>query len=280
MSFSATATARGISLALAIAASFGIARDAHAENYTFRIEPSNPPERLQEIYQPLMTYLAKSTGQKFTLSLARNYHFYWRDLQSGAKTDFAFDEAHFTAFRMQRDHFEPVVRTAEPSSYTLVSNVDIGNKGTNALVGKSIVTMSAPSLGYALLVEFYPNPVMQPDIASSATSWRDAVDRVFAGEADAAIIPTLLKDQYPNLTPVKTSRQFPGQCLSAAPSVPADVRDKVRDALLKLDTDADASKLLFELGVSKFVAANAKEYEGADQILKPFGAYGATTPAK
>src|ERR1700710_1426198 len=72
---------------------------AYAEKYTFRIEPSYPPERMQEIYKPLMAYLAKSTGQQFVLDSAKNYHFYWRDLQNTAKTDFAFDEAHFTAFR-------------------------------------------------------------------------------------------------------------------------------------------------------------------------------------
>jgi ABC-type phosphate/phosphonate transport system substrate-binding protein len=243
---------------------------AFAAKYTFRIEPAYPPERLQEIYAPLMTYLGKTTGQQFVIEPVRNYHFYWRDLQTGAKADFSFDEAHFTAYRIQNAHFEPLVRTAQAGSYTLVSNIDIGKKGADGLVGHNIVTMSAPSLGYVLLAEFYPNPVMQPDIVSTATSWHDAVDRVFAGEADAAIIPTALKDQYPNLTPVKTSRQYAGQCIAASPDVPADIRDKVREALLKLDTDADASKLLFELGVSKFVAATAKDYEGADAALKPF----------
>ena len=268
------------SAVLAAAACILLNNTAYAAKYTFRIEPSYPPERMQEIYKPLMTYLSKSTGQQFVLDSAKNYHFYWRDLQNAAKTDFAFDEAHFTAFRIQRDQFEPLVRTSEGTSYTLVSNVDIGNKGINGLVGHNIVTMPAPSLGYSLLAEFYPNPVMQPDIVSTATSWRDAVDRVFAGEADAAIIPSLLKDQYPNLKPVKASRQFAGQCISASPGVPADIRDKVRDALLKLDADADASKLLFELGVTKFVAATAKDYDGADQMLKPFLGYSATPSAK
>ncbi len=266
----------------ALAAGIGIFLNnaAYADNYTFRIEPSYAPQHLQEIYKPLMTYLAKSTGHTFKLETARNYHFYWRDLQNGVKTDFAFDEAHFTGFRVDHDHFEPLVRTSESTSYTLVSNIDLGTKGVGGLVGKNIVTMSAPSLGYTLLVEFYPNPIMQPDIVSTATSWRDAVDRVFAGEADSAIIPTQLKDQYPNLTPVKTSRQFAGQCISASPAVPQDVRDKVRDALLKLDTDADASKLLFELGVTKFVAATAKDYDGADQMLKPFLGYTQTPSSK
>ncbi|HSN00378.1 MAG TPA: PhnD/SsuA/transferrin family substrate-binding protein [Rudaea sp.] len=262
-----------LALTLALAIGIGIAGTASAADYTFRIEPAYPADRVAEIYAPLMTYLNKATGQHFTLVTTRNYHFYWRDIQSSVKTDFAFDEAHIADYRIEKRHFEPLVHTAEPTSYTLVSNIDIGNKGVQGLVGHTIVTMGSPSLGYALLLGFYPNPILQPDIATTATSWRDATDRVFAGEADAAMIPTWLKDQYPNLTPVKTSREFPGQCITASPDVPADLREKVKDALLKLDTDADASKLLFELGVTKFVPATAKEYAGDEQILKNFIGY-------
>lgn len=244
-----------------------------AAQYTFRIEPSYSPDRVAEIYAPLMAYLGKATGQQFTLVPARNYHFYWRDIQDNAKTDFAFDEAHLADYRIEKQHFEPLVHTANPTSYTLVSNIDIGNKGLQGLVGHRIMTMGAPSLGYALLLEFYPNPVMQPDIATTATSWRDATDRVFADEADAAMIPTALKEQYPNLTPVKTSRAFPGMCVTAAPDVPAELRDQVKAALLKLDTDADASRLLFELGVTRFVPATAREYAGDERILKNFIGY-------
>jgi ABC-type phosphate/phosphonate transport system substrate-binding protein len=260
-------------LALALAFAIGVGGTASAAEYTFRIEPAYPADRVAEIYAPLMTYLNKATGQHFTLVTARNYHFYWRDIQNSAKTDFAFDEAHIADYRIEKRHFEPLVHTAEPTSYTLVSNIDLGNKGLQGLVGHTIVTMGAPSLGYSMLLEFYPNPILQPDIVTTATSWRDATDRVFGGEADAAMIPTWLKDQYPNLTPVKTSRDFPGQCITASPDVPADLREKVKDALLKLDTDTDAAKLLFELGVTKFVPASAKEYAGDEQILKNFIGY-------
>jgi ABC-type phosphate/phosphonate transport system substrate-binding protein len=241
-----------------------------AANYTFNVEPAYRPERIEEIYKPLMAYLDKATGQHFTVVTARNYHFYWRDIQAGTKADFAFDEAHLTDYRIQHGHYEPLVHTVEPTSYTLVTNVDIGNKGVAGLVGHSIMTMSAPSLGYALLLEFYPNPVLQPDIRSSAAAWTDAVDSVFAGEADAAMIPTRLKEQYPNLTPVKTSRQFAGQCVSAAADVPAEVKEKVKDALLKLDASEDTAKLLFELGVTKFVPATAKDYAGNEQVLASY----------
>lgn len=246
---------------------------ASAAEYIFRIEPANAADRTSEIYAPLMAYLKKATGADFKLDPVKNYHNYWRDVTAGTKTDFAFDEAHLADYRIEHAHFEPLVHAAEPTSYTLVSNIDIGNKGVNGLVGHKIVTMSAPSLGYALLLQFYPNPVLQPDIVSTATSWRDATDRVFNGEGDAAMIPTSLKDTFPNLPPVKTSREFPGQCLTASPDVPADIREKVKDALLKLDPDSDAAKLLFELGVTKFVPATAAEYAGAEQALKNFIGY-------
>ncbi|MEO8803283.1 MAG: PhnD/SsuA/transferrin family substrate-binding protein [Rudaea sp.] len=259
---------RSVSLGVLCLLSGILCHQAIAAEYTFRIEPAFPPERVNEIYAPLMKYLDKATGQHFNLVAARNYHYYWRDITSASKTDFAFDEAHLTDYRIQHQHFIPLVRTAEPTGYTLVSNIDIDNKGLSALVGHTIITMSAPSLGYSLLLEFYPNPVSEPNIKTTATSWRDAVDRVFAGEADAAMIPNALKDQYPNLTPVKSTREFPGQCVTASADVPEDVREKVKQALLDLSSDAGASQVLLDLGISKFVPATAKEYAGDEQILK------------
>ena len=258
----------GIFLGVMCAFAAGWCNSATAAEYTFRIEPAFPPDRLQEIYSPLMKYLDKATGQHFNLVASRNYRYYWRDITSDSKTDFAFDEAHLTDYRIQHQHFVPLVRTAEQTGYTLVANIDIGNKGLRALVGHTIVTMSAPSLGYSMLLEFYPNPVLEPNIKTTATSWRDAVDRVFAGEADAAMIPNALKDQYPNLTPVKATREFPGPCVTASPDVPAELRAKVAQALLELSSDAGASQVLLDLGISKFVPATAKEYAGDEQILK------------
>ena len=241
---------------------------AHATDYVFRIEPAYPPARLMQIYAPLMTYLDKSTGQHFVLKPARNYNDYWRTLQNKTKTDFAFDDAHLTDYRIQHNKFDPVARIAGSTGYTLVTNIDIGNKGLRGLLLHRVVTMSAPSLGYSLLLKFYPNPVAEPRIKTTATSWRDAVDRVFAGEAEAAMIPNWLRDQYPNLTPVKSSPEFPGQCVSASPEVPADVRDKVKKALLGLDSDPDAAKLLLNLGIKKFVSTTASEYAGDEKLLK------------
>ena len=246
---------------------------AAAAEYSFWAEPIYPPEKAAEVYKPLIEYLGKATGEKFTLVTPKNYHFYWRDLRQTEKADFALDEAHLADYRIQRSKFVPLVHTAEKQSYTLVSNQDLQAGGLDALVGQKIVCMGAPSLGYALLLGFYPNPIRQPDIQSSAASWKDAVEAVFAGEAQAAMIPTWLKDQYPNLVSIKTSREFAGAAISAAATVPEPVRAKVTDALLKLDQDPALANLLLELGISKFVPAAPADYTGAEAMLKDFYGY-------
>ena len=75
----------------ALALSFAL--PAGAANYTLAVEPNYPPKVAQEVYTPLLEYLSRSTGHTFTLRTATNYHVYWRDLRSNAKTDFAFEEA-------------------------------------------------------------------------------------------------------------------------------------------------------------------------------------------
>lgn len=247
---------------------------AGAASYTFAVEPAYRPERTAEVYKPLIDYLDKVTGEKFTLVVSRNYHFYWRDIHSTTNTDFAFDEAHFTGYRIAKMGYTPLVHAVEPSSYTLVtSDPDLGGKGVQGLVGHSIITMPSPSLGYVLLLELYSNPVSQPDIRSTAGAWRDAIDSVFGGDDDAAIIPTWLKSQYPNLIAVRTTRQFTGPCVSAAERVPEAVRQKVRDALLKLDSDEATVPVLIELGLTKFVEAGAKDYAGAEKLLQTYIGY-------
>lgn len=139
--------------------------------------------------------------------------------------------------------------------------------------------MPSPSLGFALLAEMFKNPVAQPDIRSEAASWKDGVEMVFAGEADAAMVQTYISDQYPNLVVVQRTRDFPGRALTAAPSVPTEVKQAVKDAMLKLHEDQSVYEVLVELGASKFEPATATEYAGSEQMLKGFFGYEAKPAA-
>jgi len=262
-----SAAVKGFSGA-ALAFALTVCAPAQAADVRFMIEPQYPPDKAAQVYKPLADYLNKVTGHKITLVTPRNYHFFWRDVRQNQPVDFVFEEAHFTDYHVKHYNFEPLARAAEQTSYTLLGSDQLKAATLDALIGHSIVTMPSPSLGFALLIEFFPNPVAQPNILSSAASWRDGVETVFAGEADAAIVPSWLKDQYPNLLTVKTSRSFPGAAISAAQTVDPKVKQDIKVALLKLHENTEYYAVLSELGVTKFVEATAAEYDGSQKMLK------------
>ncbi len=241
---------------------------AYAANYTLSVEPNYPATQAQEIYKPLLTYLSKSTGHTFTLKTVNNYHAYWRDVLANTPADFTFEEAHFADFRIQRFGFAPLVRVAEPTQFSLLVSPENKDKGTQGLFSGTIVSMPAPSLGYLFLGELYPNPVAQPEISSTAQTWKDGIDSVFAQEASGAIAPMYIAQLYPNLESVYLSRSMPGRSMSASRKVPADVRTAVTNAMLKLHLNTNLIDVLTELGTSRFVPNKAADVYGNERMLR------------
>jgi ABC-type phosphate/phosphonate transport system substrate-binding protein len=255
---------------LALAALVLLAPLARADEFKVVIEPGYTPESVAQIYQPLLDYLGSETGHRFVLSTPRNYQFHWRDLRQNAAADFVFEEAHFTDYRTQRFNFQPLARLAERTSYSLVALPQTAELGIDGLVGKRLISMTSPSLGYALLSDMFTNPLAQPDIRSEAASWRDGVEMVFGDEADAAMVPHFIADMYPNLQVISRSRDFPGMAFSASPKVPPEVVNAVREVLLDLHNNPEAHQVLVEIGSSRFEPASAEDYRGSQDILRGF----------
>ncbi|HEX5757322.1 MAG TPA: PhnD/SsuA/transferrin family substrate-binding protein [Arenimonas sp.] len=254
---------------------------ASAATYTLTVEPNYPPNQAQDVYRPLLDYLGRSTGHTFKLRVAANYHVHWRNIRDAAGTDFAFEEAHFADYRIERHGFTPLVRVAEPSRWSLLAGDGNASDGARGLIGYRIVSMPSPSLGYLVLSELYPNPISQPEIQSVAASWRDGVEMVFSAETEAAMVPSYIAQLYPNVTPVFESREFPGRALSAAGNVPTDVREAVTEAMLKLHEDGSAHEVLVELGTAQFVPAQVSEYAGHESLLRyVFGYQAKARPAE
>lgn len=261
-----------VGLVLALA---GAASPALAVDYSVSVEPSYPAEQARDVYQPLLDYLSKVTGQRFVLRYPSNYHLLWRDIRNNTPVDFAFEEAQFTDYRAQRFGFVPLVRTSEPSIYALIAQPEIAERGIDALIGHQVVNMPSPSMGYALLIELYRNPVSQPEVLSTAASWKDGVEMIFSGEADAAMVPLYIAQLYPNLVEMHNSRSLPGRAFSAAPTVPDEVKTAVRDALLKLNEDESLYAVINEIGTIQFVATSAADYQGNQDMLRGFFGYSA-----
>lgn len=265
----------GIRLVLASLCAILIGTTAQAAEYRFTPEPAYSPAAAAEIYKPLLEYLSKATGEKFVLAPATNYASYWRDILKPDQTDFSYDEAQFADYRINHLGFIPLVRRSQPTSYSLLANPDFEGKTPKALLSSRIASMPAPSLGYAVLMQIFSDPVQQPNISSNAASWRDCLDMFNSGEAQAMIFPTWMLETFgnPAMITLYTSRDFAGPAILASPSVPEDVRNKVRDALLDVEGAPELGELLLELGISKFVSAEPKDYVGEQKMLSGFYGY-------
>jgi hypothetical protein len=246
---------------------------ATAAELQFVVEPSYSEVRAREIYQPLVSYIESATGQKITLKTYRNYHVYWADMRKNVGWDIVFDDPHFTDYRMQRFGYVPLVKTAENTQYTLLSRGVQENETVQSFVARPVASMPAPSLGYALILELFPNPIQQPMLVTTAQSWRDAAEIMNGEEADAAMVPKWLQNEYSNLPVITESREFPGAAISVNSSVDATVRQALKTALLKMHEDQKLFEVLAEIGSTQFIEANAEEYRGSEQMLRGFYGY-------
>lgn len=258
---------RLVSGLLAVAASLSFT-GGPARALNLVVEPLYPPERSRLVHQPLVDYLRESTGLEIELITPENFHKYWTQLRNRDDFDLVYDSPHMTDFLVQRRDYVPIVKATNPTSFTLVAGYSLEEPTLDAVFGRSIVTMSAPSMGYMLLMQMFPNPLRQPNITSAAQSWEDAVQIVFDQDADAAMLPSWMAQRYPQLVPIQKTEDYPGKALSASPHVSESDRQALREALVQAaesDTMADIS---FELQVNGFEAASPEDFRPHMELLE------------
>jgi len=231
------------------------------------VNPVYPPDQARLVYQPLVDYLNDSTGLEITLVVDRNFHRYWLNAKRNEVPPLILEDAHMAAWRMVNFDYQPLVAPASATTFSLLTTGALADDSLNDFVGRRISSLPSPSLGYLVLAGWFDNPLQQPLILSTATSWLDAVEMVFSAEADAAIAPNNLVARYPNLYPVETSREFPGLTLSASSELPPDVSETLIDAMTALHEDETHHAALFELDIDRFVTVDPANYEGLEDWL-------------
>lgn len=231
------------------------------------VNPEYPPDQARLVFQPLVNYLNDVTGLEVTLAVDRNFHRYWLDARRNEAPPLVLEDAHMAAWRMVNFDYRPLVAPATPTTFSLLTTGALADDSLDDFVGRRISSLPSPSLGYLVLADWFENPLQQPLILSTATSWLDAVEMVFSAEVDAAIAPNNLVARYPNLYPVETSIEFPGLTLSASPDMPDDVRQTLIDAMTTLHEHQTHHAALFELNIDRFVAVDPESYEGLEKWL-------------
>jgi hypothetical protein len=266
---------------LAVGVLAGVPVVAHAADYTQTVEPNYPAAQIREVYGPLVSYLNRSTGHRFTVRSAANFNEHWRELRSGAKTEFVFEEGHFFDYRRKRSGAIGVARTQENSAFVIaVADPEIAAEGREGIVGRTVASLGAPNLAYVLVFDAFRNPLAQPEVRSVSSKWSDGPDLVFSGDVEGTLLPAYMASENPALTELWRSREVAGRVFSASPELPQDVRQKVSDALLKLHEDPEAYAVMTELRTERLVGVDAGAYDGLERLLvNSFGYVAPAAPA-
>jgi hypothetical protein len=240
-----------------------------AKTYTLVIEPSFPVEQGLQVYEPLKKWLSKKMGDDIKIIIDNNYYFYWRNAHGSRMPDFSFDAPHIAAFRADNKDYKVIATTIEPLSYHLISldEPPAGQSVQDFMVSKNIIMLPNPSLGSVYFNKWFTDLFAAPNKDVTALSWQEAVEIIFDGSVQAAIVPNWIVNLYPNFTSIKHSEDMPGSTFMASPNVPKDVVEKFQEALLSLQYDDEAYDVLVELNTQGFKKANIDDYKPLLKLL-------------
>ena len=236
-----------------------------AVEYNFVVQPTHSPQKMQEIYQPLVSYLNKETGHSFKIVTAKNFISYWEKMKKG-QYDLILDAAHFTDYRVNRMNYTILAKLPKTESFSIITNKNEQLTNYKKLVGKKLITLPSPSLSSMHLAHMFPNPARQPDIANISSA-KAAIKAVQEGKYYSAIVPTSMLSNIKNINTVNTTKMTPRMAISASPKIDKELQTIIRIALIKASTTENGKAMLNAIKISAFKATNAKTYQGYEKLL-------------
>lgn len=245
--------------------SFFLYSNSFAMQYNFVVQPTHGPEKMKEIYQPLVDYLNEETGHTFNVVTSSSFISYWAKMKKG-QFDLILDGAHFTDYRIKRMNYSVLAKIPNSESFSIITNAKEHVTDYKKLIGKKLITLPSPSLSSVHLAQMFPNPARQPNVTNT-NSAEEAIKGVQSGKYYAAMVPTSMLIQAKNINTVNTSVSTPRMAISASPKIDKDLQNKIQLALIKASTTANGKSMLNAINISAFKATDAKTYQGYEKLL-------------
>jgi len=239
-----------------------------------------------ERYEPLMEYLYRKTGTKMKLKILPRYGNIIDNFKSSG-----LDGAFFGSFTYTLAHAKVGVEVlARPVALDNTSTYhglifvrkDSRVRTARDMKGKRFVFVDkATTAGYLLPLEYFQKHGISNykgylKETYFAGTHEDAIYDVLNRKADigaakntvfqrlAKADPRILKE----LVILERSPDVPENALALRKDIDASVRDRLKDALLKMNLDPDGKKVLEQFGALRFIETRNEEY---DTVVKYAG---------
>lgn len=246
--------------------------DLSGNVYTVGIVPQFEVRELHSIWRPVLDYLEKETGYQFKLRGSLSIPSFEREFSRG-KFDFAYMNPYHFVIANDDAGYIPLVRDHSRRLHgVLVVRTDSGITDPGQLAGKTLAFPAPNALGASLQIRQELRDKYGIKFKSSYVKTHDSVYlNVLLGEADAGggVQKTLKRQniEYRDMLRVihKTQDVAPHP-LAVLPSVPTEVRERVRDALLKMGQTEQGKKLLSRIPIDKIGPASIDDYRPLKEL--------------
>lgn len=256
--------ARGL---LLVVLSLFVCATLRAEQFNLVVRSeSHGPDSLTA-FSPLAEYLSEASGHRLILQVPDSALEHWQAMGKRDDYHLVLEEGHFTDYRVQSLDYRVLAKVAGVLGFSVVTGPATVFVEPDELFGEPVATPAPPSLAALRLAELFPDPIRAP-LLVEVGSYDEGVRRVINGDVTAAIIPSSMVREHPQLNVAMSTQQGPGLALSASPAVPAEAREVIRRAFLAA-RDIDAGRrALASAHMDGFEPASAALYEGYARLLR------------
>ncbi|MBU1664871.1 MAG: phosphate/phosphite/phosphonate ABC transporter substrate-binding protein [Gammaproteobacteria bacterium] len=240
--------------------------------YTLSVVPQFTPVDIGLRWSPVLAYLEKEAGVSLQLRVMEHIPKFESDFLAGVP-DFVFLNPYHAVMAMKAHGYVPLLRGGDLLNGILVVDRNSQIKRLADLNDKTLAFPSPNAFGASLYMRALLAEKENITFKTTYVGTHQNVYRhVLLGEAAAGggVGATLAKESAAmrsRLTVLYSTPGVPSHPLAAHPRVPAEVRERLTAALLKLDHDPAGRKLLAAVELDRTQAADyARDYAPLEKL--------------
>ncbi len=253
------------------------------KSYVFAIHPLHNPQRLFEVYGPLVDYLNRQTpGVHLQLEASRNYEEFEKKLDA-RQPDFALPNPYQT-LKALKHGYHVIAKMGDDDKFVGVVLVrrDSAIKTLADLKGRVVAYPGSTALAAAMMPQYYFQTHglnVNTDIENRYVgSHESSIMNVYMGEVAAGVTWTLPWELFQREQPDK-ARQLEAKWVTAPlinnsvmarDDVPPELVQRVAQLLDTLHTTSEGKAILQRLPLSRFELANDQRYRVVGDFLRRF----------
>ena len=264
---------------------------AAAPAITIALLPERNVFEQRKRYQPVQEYLSAAIGQPVAFKLLDNYQVIFTELLE-RRVDGAFFGSMNGAIAQLKGGVEILARPVDLQGVSTYAGVLFTNGGSGITVkpstwkGKRVALVNkATTAGY-----LYPLSLLrlsgyrgEPESYFKQMTFTGSHDAamlaVFNGDADFGACKNTVYDEYVrvhpevgrNLTVLGISAHVPSNGLGVRPDLPRQLKQRLREALLAMDSREDGQRALRQFQAQRFIPTSMSDYEPVFAMARQAG---------